>query len=473
MMTRLIKILASLKFAVFTILAIAGMSAWGTFVEADLDASAAQKLVYHSPLMYVILAILSMNLIAVMVDRWPWKEKHTGFLLAHVGILILLAGSLVTRYVGLDGSISMGIGEVGKNIVSTETDLTLYSSLDGTAYTKVDDREVDFFLRPPTPEKPFEVNIPVGTLKIIGYIPYAFRDAKIVEDPEKQGGASVRFQLQNANVNMTEWLSQKAPGNDAIRDLGPAQVVLAGVNNPFSPAGRNTVLLRPKGDEISYEIHTARDPKNVRRGVAKAGDTIETGWMGLVLRLLKYVPSSKEEVKYKASARPTPLTVPAIEFDYNGKRDFLAMNAFVKLFSADAVYILSYANRRIPLAKYASGLELKLLDFKVGRYQGTTRAASYESRVLVPEMGEVTISMNEPLYHKGLTFYQSSFDSDESGRPTLSVLSVNQDPGRWVKYLGSLLIVLGSIHLFYFKRKVARQAAAKAAAEPSTSRGVG
>ena len=80
------------------------------------------------------------------------------------------------------------------------------------------------------------------------------------------------------------------------------------------------------------------------------------------------------------------------------------------------------------------------------------RAASYESEVNVPELGDLVISMNEPLKHEGLTFYQASFHEDDAGRPIASVLSVNKDPGRFLKYLGSLLIVLGSIVLFYFKR---------------------
>ena len=91
------------------------------------------------------------------------------------------------------------------------------------------------------------------------------------------------------------------------------------------------------------------------------------------------------------------------------------------------------------------------------RYQGTMRAASYESDVQVKQNGvsgeKTTISMNEPLKYNGFTFYQSSFQQDDFGRPTMSILSVNRDPGRPWKYLGSLLIVLGAIHLFYFKRR--------------------
>ena len=66
---------------------------------------------------------------------------------------------------------------------------------------------------------------------------------------------------------------------------------------------------------------------------------------------------------------------------------------------------------------------------------------------------EVLISMNNPLKYDGFTFYQASFEQDDMGNPTASILSVNNDPGRFLKYLGSMLLVLGSIHLFYMKRR--------------------
>ena len=80
------------------------------------------------------------------------------------------------------------------------------------------------------------------------------------------------------------------------------------------------------------------------------------------------------------------------------------------------------------------------------------KAANYES-VVTAEGKDVLISMNEPMKRNGLTFYQSSFRDDEMGNPTHSVLSVNKDPGRFVKYFGCLLIALGTITLFWFRKR--------------------
>ena len=60
------------------------------------------------------------------------------------------------------------------------------------------------------------------------------------------------------------------------------------------------------------------------------------------------------------------------------------------------------------------------------------------------------ISMNEPLKYESWTFYQASFEAPETPEDSYrSILSVNYDPGRSLKYIGSLWIVLGVILLFY------------------------
>jgi hypothetical protein len=58
--------------------------------------------------------------------------------------------------------------------------------------------------------------------------------------------------------------------------------------------------------------------------------------------------------------------------------------------------------------------------------------------------------MNEPLSHGKYTFYQSSFQELGGGK-SASILSVAYDPGRTLKYLGSLMICLGIGVMFYVK----------------------
>jgi len=456
---RLIKSLASIKLGVCIIVTLGTLIAWGTLVEAHYnDSVAAQKIVYGSIWMYMAMGALSISLIAVMIDRWPWQQKHMGFILAHIGILVIMTGSLITRFYGLDGSMTLQVGESSHFVSVEQMVLATYASLgDDSGFRKISENVVDFFKHRPSAEHPFEVPLAGGNVKVTQYLPYAFRDEKVVPSARPSSGSAVRFQLQNPNVSLTEWLVQPGPGREVSKNLGPATVFLSNVE-PANAIGHNSLVLKPiaGSDALAYEIYLARDPKKVKKGKIKTGEQLDTGWMGIVLRVLKYLPQAEELVTFQESQQATPVSMPALKINYNGEEHWMGANSMIRLFTDQAVYILTYGN-----AKQDVGFDLSLKDFEVGRYPGTMRAASYASQVMVPGVGVKTISMNEPLKHAGFTFYQASFQEDDNGRPIATVLSVNRDPGRWIKYLGSLLIVFGIIHLFYFKRKSARSTAKK------------
>ncbi len=81
---------------------------------------------------------------------------------------------------------------------------------------------------------------------------------------------------------------------------------------------------------------------------------------------------------------------------------------------------------------------------------------AYESEVQYDEQ-KALISMNEPLKYKGFYIYQASFEQSPTGAATASILSVNRDPGRIWKYLGSLVMCLGIVMLFYFKKRAGKK----------------
>jgi hypothetical protein len=99
--------------------------------------------------------------------------------------------------------------------------------------------------------------------------------------------------------------------------------------------------------------------------------------------------------------------------------------------------------------------ELNLTRFKMDTDPGTRNPASYESFVHLfsgEDSSKHHVYMNNPLKHNNLTFYQASYfpiGQNQYG----SVLSVNYDPGRSLKYFGSLLLVLGSWWHFILRKK--------------------
>ncbi len=439
------KFLASLKLAVIIIISLGIISAIGTIVEAKYDARYAQKVVFHSPWMYAIMALLCVNLINVMIDRLPWKKHHLGFILAHIGIIVLIIGSLVTKMMGIDGNMNLDINGKSRVVILPDTDFFVASSIGGE-YRTVYNTGVDFITHPPEKTK-YTFEMGGSQIKVLQYLHFAVRDEKIVPTDSAYSGPALRFQLQNANVNVTDWLIKTGTEPYAEYQLGPARVLMTEGSGSIGPIDDNAVVFRTDGtDKFKYEIYTKSKKGLTQTGTAQAGDVVETGWMGLQLRVLKFLPKAEKKVEYVAKSTSSGLTTQAVQVEFNDKKYWIGINSSIRVFTNVAGYIISFRNRILNM-----DFDILLKKFNVPRYQGTRRAMSYESEVFVPELGDRVISMNEPLKHKGYTFYQASFQEDEKGEPVMSILSVNKDPGRFWKYLGSALIVLGCIVMFYFK----------------------
>lgn len=442
---------ASLKLAVVIIIGLAVLTSIGTFVESRYDATAAKKLVYHTWWMYGLMILLAINLSAVMFDRWPWKKRHAAFVSAHIGILLLLAGSLQTFWFGLDGTMRIGIGESNGLVQVPETDVVVYSSFDGDRYSKTLDQEVDFFLNPPSAQKPFVIPTNSGPMQIIDYHKYVIPSQKVQQAQSGSWGAGIRLQLKSQFFDEIQWIVQKRKGIRETRNFGPAKAHIGPA--PEEGTATNEFYLEPLANgKIKYTVFHNESLKPFKTGIVSEGDTFQTGWMGAEVRILRFFPQAEEGWDIQPLERPTPISTAAVKIVFQGREHWLLMNDMVKFFTEDAVYLVTYANRRIDL-----GFKIHLQNFEVTRYQGTLRAMAYQSVVDVPAYKDDPvgvkshlISMNEPMKYDGKTFYQASFQ-EENGAPVASILSVNDDPGRFLKYLGSLVMSIGIALLFYFK----------------------
>jgi len=94
--------------------------------------------------------------------------------------------------------------------------------------------------------------------------------------------------------------------------------------------------------------------------------------------------------------------------------------------------------------------KVKLNDFKLTKYVGTNSASSYESNIVVYfDKKEIpyNLYMNNVLEIGNYTFFQSSYFPDETG----TLLSLNNDPGKWITYLGYFLLIFGFLLNFFSK----------------------
>lgn len=485
-----VPVFASLKLAVFIILGLAASLATATVLESLYDTPTAQYFVYKALWFHGLLALLVVCLIAVMVDRWPWKTRHIPFLLAHVGIITLLFGSLITERFGLDGSLRITEGEIARAVDVNEPILVLQ---EGTT-----SRVVPIPWQPPgtrfSPISTSQLGMPYDIV-VDQYLShsepeFAFVPNKSAPPPDPTATSqtprlpAARVKLVGGAMRIKQdfWLWAGDPSFSELQ-AGPARLELkiAGGSQPWEkgdPAtanpetarsGPKLTLIAEKEGGLSYRAESS-DHQGVSGRLAAdgiSGKTIDPGWRGGVkIQLSEWIPDAMvvttfkpSRVQYGDQAPPSAIHVSA--GPAQDAQVWLGNGSRAMLRAKDHEVLISYSRKRVMLP-----FAVRLNHFKVDMYEGGQKPAAYSSNVTVPGGSGVipgskflasdgndlttVISMNEPLQYRGITLYQSSYE-DASPRPVTSIFSVNRDPGRALKYLGSLLIVLGSILLFAMK----------------------
>lgn len=132
------------------------------------------------------------------------------------------------------------------------------------------------------------------------------------------------------------------------------------------------------------------------------------------------------------------IKLPGLRGQQGVQRDLIFDNVIVKL---------EYGSKIVQLP-----FSIRLNDFQLDRYPGSMSPSSYASEVTVIEENgksyDYRIFMNRTLSEGNFLFFQSSYFPDETG----TVLSVNNDPGKWPTYLGYFLLTLGLVLNFFDKK---------------------
>ncbi len=105
------RFLASLKLAVISLLTLSAVLAYGTFFESKYGTSAVQDVIYRSTPFALLLAVLGVNILCAATIRFPWKRRQIGFVITHLGLLILLAGSFLSKQYAEEGQVGYLEGE--------------------------------------------------------------------------------------------------------------------------------------------------------------------------------------------------------------------------------------------------------------------------------------------------------------------------------------------------------------------------
>ena len=421
-----------------------------TFIESDFSTQTAQAEVYSARWFEVLLGLLAINLLTSMIRHSMFNQKKWNVVLFHGSFLVILLGSIITRFVGYEGSMHIREGETENRITSRETYIH--------AVFEKDNRKLEFkkmVLLSELSENHFDEEIEVEdetvTLRLKEYIPNAVYE--LVED-KVNGKTLLEFMITVNNEPQQIKLSEGSffEASDLILNFGAdvksekpiVNIVFEDGHLHMSHSLDFTTL--DMGTRASATLAASEKSELMTRTLYQTEGTnfvMRSMHPYAVEKLVsKKVKGSrnrlqdalKMDVVYKGESKEVTLigTSGAVGFEkvaqFNGMKVELSYGAVIKT---------------LPFG-------LKLVDFQLERYPGSMSPASYASEVVLIDTEEninmpYRIYMNHILDHRNFRFFQSSYDKDEKG----TVLSVNNDPGTLPTYIGYTMLAIGMFAAFF------------------------
>lgn len=467
---RLFSALASLGLAVVTMLTLGATCAYATFYEMNHGTEAAQREIYKTGWFALILVTLGCNIFCVMMKRYPWKAHHTGFVLAHIGILTLLAGSLISLHYGLDSNMALYEGETTDRVTLLERSLQV-ALPDSAAHGHF---PVAFEKRAqaPAPGRERRYTVPGTQVALVAedFYPHAVVTESFTEG--RDPNPALHFVLKAPFATQDAWLVAGDEARSHV-DFGPASfgyhvAASAGEAEPLlghGPGQNHVSFVRLPDGSVRYGLTSKSGAGS--QGVVKAGQAIETPWMGMTLtvdQLLEHATLAREVTSAKPPEKDER-RMPAVRIHLEGPAGRTPSEWLLWTEARSVVYGNGRATVAYRSPEMQVPFKVSLLKFNSDKYPGSSMAATFESWVRVedPERGvsEHHISMNHPLHYRGYIFFQASF---VEGEPMMSIFSVARAPGLPLVYAGVALIGLGVAWMFYLKPYLARRQAARALA---------
>ncbi len=442
------------------------MSIVGTFAESKFDADTARTWIYEAPWFHLWLLFLSANLICSAFMRWPWKKHHTGFLLTHLGIIVVMIGAVAGEIWGIEGTMTLyKDSEPDTALVLQQRQITIRDS----------DAQRAVMIR--LGRQPFSVR--PGQARSLWTAPSGWHIEAAAHSPRllstfqpnttPTGTTAVRVKLHTATLGQTveQWLLAGDRDHGRI-DLGLITVDLVPLGGePPATGAANRAILRVQSDgSLQSEFFTGE--RSLATADLPPGQAVATGWSDWTIEAQQVLPSAAPGFRFDPlpEGETAPPGQPLLEgILVRATRGEQSMEQWV-----GAGWRVSLPTGSFPIdvsygwevARLPFGLVLQ--DFNVERNEGTDEPASFQSdlAMVLPDGtidGTGSCSMNQPANYPqalwrsltGLTYKisQASWNPNDLSQSSVQIL---RDPGWLGKWVGSLILCAGLVTMFIFRR---------------------
>jgi len=305
-----LRILGSLRLAAILLVLSLFSMACATVFESMHGTEKALAIFYRAWWFQGLLGLFALNVLASILVRIPLTKKQIGFVLTHVGILLILGGATMTKLTGLDGQLGIAEGETldsfllpGRPALSLATragDSMATVDLTGAAFRSFD--PVDDPATSPLTLDGVEVTVK-------RYLPDAeFREQVVNDNPRVlhavevsvpgQGGDVPRwiFDGRNARIGATSIAFRTVPSAAELERL-----LAAAPATESDSVG--SVKVDVGGTKFEFPVEACR------KSPVPLG---ETGYTLQVLRYLPHAVVGEENKVVNVSERPEN---PAVEIE--------------------------------------------------------------------------------------------------------------------------------------------------------------
>ncbi|MEQ8706856.1 MAG: cytochrome c biogenesis protein CcsA [Phaeodactylibacter sp.] len=421
-----------------------------TFIENDFGTSAAQKVVFKSWWLELLMGLFSISLLVNIFRFRMIPQKKWAVLSFHAAIVIIIAGAAVTRYYGFEGMMHIREGSSANTFLSAETYLLFEAQQKGNKY-RFDEPVLFASLGNNHFREPYQLGSKTIEVEVTEFMP----NPKEFLLNDETGLPTLQIVIGGANGREEYYLQEGQRSrirgtlfNFTDREDPQAFNIKLEAGQPYFKAPATFTQMVMATQEKDTLAAGQYHPLQLRSLYASGqqsfvfGQFTPTGLIELASSNRKMESNSTAGLKVKVSDGTN--TQEQYIFGSKGvegrPRTFLL---------GDLQLSVAYGSKRVQLP-----FALKLRDFIIEKYPGTNSASSYASEVtLLDSPNNVNhdqrIYMNNILNYGGYRFFQSSFDPDELG----TYLSVNHDWwGTWISYLGYAILTIGMI-LTFFSRK--------------------
>src|SRR2546421_3320917 len=251
-------------------------------------------------------------------------------------------------------------------------------------------------------------------------------------------------------------------GNTEIPAPGGAPSMPA----PGEGAPNHLTLFMADDGAITYELVSRKNGKS--SGEIELNEPLPTGWADWQLvadntmphaqQRMDFTPVKSEQTTTSSAAADLPDGV-HVRIQQNGEtlEQWVPAGWQIAVPTAPNQTMIAYGWRVIGLP-----IGLQLLDFEVKRNEGSDSPAGFKSTLQIATADGETATgscwMNNPFSYPGTWWHtwtgltykisQASWNPENLGQSTVQIL---RDPGWLLKWIGSLLVVIGVFMMFYLQ----------------------